>query len=53
MVRLLIEDVTLSKGEQITVAGAVQRRGDADVELAPASAGLGNLADEPRSGRRG
>ena len=53
MVRLLIEDVTLSKGEQSHRSGAVQRRGDADVELTPASAGLGNLADEPRSGRRG
>ena len=52
MVRLLIEDVTLSKGEQTHRPGPVQRRGGADVESAPASAGLGNLADEPRSGRR-
>ena len=53
MARLLIEDVTLSKGEQTHRSGPVQGRGGTDVELAPASAGLGNLADEPRSGRRG
>ena len=52
MVRLLIEDVTLTKGEQTHRPGPVQGRGGADVDLAPASAVLDDLADQPRSGRR-
>ena len=36
----------------LTAIDTIQRRGDADVELAPASAGLDDLPDKSRSDRR-
>ena len=53
MARLLIEDVTLIKGETAHHPRPVQGWGGADVDLAAASAVLGDLADQPRSDRRG
>ena len=53
MARLLIEDVTLSKDKQTHHPGPVQGRGGTDVDFAAASAVLDDLADDPRSDRRG
>ena len=52
MARLLIEDVTLTKDEQLTIQVRFKGGAVTNVDLAAASAVLDDLADQPRSGRR-